>query len=137
MGSVAALLKAYGGNYRVQPALTTTIADIRENPTVLIGAYNNEWTRRLTEPLRFHFAPLPDKRIVDAQDPRRYWIRDASKPFGDTPDYALVARFRDASTDSMLVVIAGLQRFGTDAAAQFVTSGDLLEQLDQHLSKLE
>jgi hypothetical protein len=133
MGRVAALLSAGGGSYRVQPAAYTTLADIRENPTVLVGAYNNDWAYRLVEPLRFHFAPHPEERILDALEPRRSWARDRTKPFSDSPDYALVARFRNPSTNSMVVVIAGLQRFGTDAASQFATSTDLLEGFDHRI----
>jgi hypothetical protein len=133
MGRVAALLNARGGSYRVQPAAYTTLAQIRENPTVLVGAYNNDWTRRLVEPLRFHFAQHPDERIVDVQDPKHYWTRDRSKPFSDGPDYALVSRFRNPSTNSMVVVIAGIQRFGTDAASQFATSTDLLKDFDRQI----
>lgn len=127
MGRVAALLNARGGTYRVEPSSLTTLAEIRENPTVLVGAYNNDWTYRLAAPLRFHFTPHPDEKIVDAQTPGRQWIRDGSQPFNNAPDYALVARFRNPSTNSMVVLIAGLQRFGTDAASQFVTSPEQLE----------
>jgi hypothetical protein len=133
MGRVSALLNARGGDYRVQPAAYTTLAQIRENPAVLVGAYNNAWTGRMVEPLRFHFAQHPDERILDAQNPSHFWARDTSKPFGDTPDYALVARFRSPSTDSIVVVIAGIQRFGTDAASQFATSSDLLKNFDRQI----
>lgn len=133
MGRVAALLNAHGGSYRVQAAAYTTIAQIREDPTILIGAYNNQWTYRLAEPLRFHFSSHPDERIIDAQNSKRFWSRDRSKPFGDSPDYALVARFRNPSTDSIVVMIAGLQRFGTDAASQFATSADLLEDFNRQV----
>jgi hypothetical protein len=133
MGRVAALLNSRGGGYRVQPASATTLAQIRENPTVLVGAYNNDWTYRVVEPLRFHFTRHPDERIVDLQDPTRSWMRDKSKPFTDTPDYALVARFHNPSTDSLIVVLGGLQRFGTDAASQFATSPDLLRVFDRQI----
>jgi hypothetical protein len=133
MGRVAALINARGGAYRVQPSAYTTLAQIRESPTVLVGAYNNDWTRRLVEPLRFHFAQHPEEIIVDAEDPKRFWARDRSKPFSDCPDYALVARFRNPTTDSMVVVIAGIQRFGTDAASQFATSPDLLEYFNRQV----
>jgi hypothetical protein len=133
MGRVAVLLSAGGGSCRVQPAAYTTLAQIRENPTVLVGAYNNDWAYRLVEPLRFHFAPHPDERILDAREPKRSWARDRSKPFSDSPDYALVARFRNPSTNSMVVVIAGIQRFGTDAASQFATSTDLLEEFNHQI----
>jgi len=133
MGRVASLLNARGGTYRVQPVAYTTLTQIRENPTVLVGAYNNDWTRRLLEPLRFHFAQHPDERIMDVQNPEHSWARDRSRPFSDGPDYALVARFRNPSTNSMVVVIAGLQRFGTDAASQFATSPELLEAFDRKI----
>jgi hypothetical protein len=133
MGRVAALLNAHGGDYRVQSAASTTLAQIRENPTVLVGAYNNDWTYRMVEPLRFHFSRHPDERILDTQSSGRFWARDRSKPFSETPDYALVARFRNPSTDSIIVVLAGLQRFGTDAASQFATSHDLLEEFDRKI----
>jgi len=135
MGRVASLLNSRGGEYRVQSAASTSLAQIRENPTVLVGAYNNDWTYRMAEPLRFHFTRHPEERILDAQDPKRFWERDHSKPFGDTPDYALVARFRNPSTDSMIVILAGLQRFGTDAASQFATSRDLLDEFDRQVGQ--
>jgi hypothetical protein len=122
MGRVAALVNGMGGSYVVQSSNATTMAQIRDSPVVLIGAYNNEWTQRLLKPLRFHFSSHPDEQIVDGMNPGRRWIRDLSHPYSETPDYALVARFRNPSTDSMVVVVAGLQRNGTDAAAQFITS---------------
>lgn len=133
MGRVAALLNAHGASYRVQPASYTTLAQIRENPAVLVGAYNNDWTYRMVNPLRFRFAAHPDERIIDSLNPERSWARDRSKPFTDTPDYALVARFRNPSTDSMVVVIAGIQRFGTDAASQFATSTELLRTFNRQI----
>jgi hypothetical protein len=135
MGRVASLLNARGGEYRVQSAASTSLAQIRENPTVLVGAYNNDWTYRMAEPLRFHFTRHPEERILDAQNPGKFWERDRSKPFGDTPDYALVARFRNPSTDSMVVILGGLQRFGTDAASQFVTSRDLMDEFDRQVGQ--
>jgi hypothetical protein len=135
MGRVAALLNSRGGSYRIQPAAYTTLAQIRENPTVLVGAYNNEWTSRMIRPLRFHFSIHPEERIVDDEDPNRSWARDLSKPFTDTPDYALVARFRNPTTDSFIVAMAGIQRFGTDAASQFATSSELLQELEHRVGR--
>ncbi len=131
MGRVASIVNAQGGEYRIQASANLTLAQIRENPTVLIGAYNNEWARRMVNSLRFHFLAHPDEKIVDAQDPNRLWARDSTSSFGNEPDYALVARFRNPSTRSMVVVLAGLQRFGTDAASQFVTSPTLMDDFSR------
>jgi hypothetical protein len=108
-----------------------TLDQIRQHPVVLIGAYNNNWTRRLLDPLRFHFSAQPDEAIVDTWHSGVRWLRDASKPFDNTPDYGLVARFRNPSTDSMVVVVAGLQRYGTDAASQFAVSSRFVDLLDR------
>ncbi|WP_353072480.1 hypothetical protein [Tunturiibacter gelidiferens] len=133
MGRVAALLNAKENDYRVQSSASTTLAQIRESPVVLIGAYNNEWTQRLLLPLRFHFNGEPNEQIVDALQPSKYWARDKSKPYSDSPDYALVVRFRNPSTDSFVVVAAGLQRYGTDAASQFIVSPRLLDILNRRV----
>ena len=46
----------------------------------------------------------------------------------------LVARFRDSTTDSWILVLAGLGRNGTEAAAQFVTSPRYMQQLRSQVS---
>jgi hypothetical protein len=133
MGRVAALLNANNSAYRIQAASETTLAQIRESPVVLVGAYNNLWSQRLLEPLRFHFNDRADEAILDRLHPDKRWARDASKPFTQTPDYAIVARFHNPSTDSLVVVVAGLQRFGTDAASQFVISSRLLDEFNRQV----
>jgi hypothetical protein len=62
------------------------------------------------------------ERIVDTQHPDKYWERDPSLPYSSADDYALVARFRDQTTDGWVVALAGIGRNGTEAAAQFATS---------------
>jgi hypothetical protein len=134
MGRVAALLNARKADYKIQSAGETTLEQIRENPVVLVGAYNNMWSQRLLFPLRFHFNAKPgEEAILDSWHPERRWIRDTTKSFGNTPDYGIVARFHNASTDSMVVVVAGLQRYGTDAASQFVVSPRMLAAFNQQI----
>ena len=107
-------------------AASTPLPELHSHPIVLLNAYNNQWTLRLVDPLRFHFSPdtgsIPDQSIVDRNSPETPWKRDLSVPDSDTDDYALVARFRDTVTDNWVLVLAGLGRNGTDAASQFVTS---------------
>jgi hypothetical protein len=111
----------------------TTLTDLREHSIALIGAYNNQWTIRLLAPLRFHFLPDPQARIVDGMNPAVGWERDQSVPYSSADDYAVVARFRDPNVDGWVVALAGLGRNGTEAAAQFATSPHYLEMLEQQL----
>ncbi|MEK6397443.1 MAG: hypothetical protein V4734_05095 [Terriglobus sp.] len=134
MGRVAAGISSLGGRYHIQPASTVTLSQLSEGPVILIAAYNNSWTERLLLPLRFHFSPSPQKGIVDASNPQHAWVRsDADEE--NSPDYALIARFHSSSTGHMVVVAAGLKRFGTDAASQFVSSAEDLKQLDDRLGR--
>jgi hypothetical protein len=108
--------------YEVESAASTPITQMRDRPVVLLGAYNNEWTMRILNPLRYRFSPEPVESIFDSQNPAIQWSRDKSIPYSKADDYALVARFRDPSTDGFVVVLAGLGRNGSEAAAEFATS---------------
>jgi hypothetical protein len=67
--------------------------------------------------------------IVDETQPGVRWERDHSLPYSSADDYALVARFRDSTTDSWVVALAGVGRNGTEAAAHFVTSPHYMQLL--------
>jgi hypothetical protein len=58
-----------------------------------------------------------------------HWERDPSLPYSSADDYALVARYRDSTTDSWVVVLAGVGRNGSEAAAGFVTSPHYMQLL--------
>lgn len=131
VAQLSALLERNGGaTTQLQGAATTPLTDLKEHPVILLGAYNNQWTMRLMQSLRFHFAP-PEvaEAIVDTAHPGVRWERDESLPYSNKDDYALVARFHDATTDSWVVVLAGLGRNGTEAAAQFATSSHYMQLL--------
>ena len=108
---------------------STPLTDLREHPVVLLGAYNNQWAMRLLQSQRFQFTPEPVQSIVDQMRPDAHWSRDKTLPYSSADDYALVARFRDATTGSWVVVLAGLGRNGTEAAAQFATSPHYMQML--------
>ena len=48
---------------------------------------------------------------------------------GSYRDYAIVARFTDGDTGKPAVIVAGLGRCGTQAAGQFVSDPDALDQV--------
>jgi hypothetical protein len=128
---IAALLERSGGaTTQLLPAATTPLTELREHPVILLGGYNNQWTLRLLQPLRFHFSPFTEGEwIVDAAHPGMRWERDPSLPYSSADDYAIVARFHDATTDSWVVALAGVGRNGTEAAAQFATSPHYMQLL--------
>jgi hypothetical protein len=135
IAQLSSLLERSGGvTTQLQAAASTPLTELREHPVILLGGYNNQWTMRLVQPLRFHFASETEgPSIVDTSQPGVRWQRDRSLPYSSADDYALVARFRDSTTDSWLVALAGVGRNGTEAAAQFVTSPHYMQLLRDHV----
>lgn len=117
--------------FAVQPASSTNLTDIREHPVILIGAYTNEWTNRIQSELRYRFAPEPAKQIYDAVNPSTRWMRPSSLPLNEEDDFAIVGRFHSNLTDNQVVLIAGIGKNGTQAAAQFVTTPQYMDLLNQ------
>jgi hypothetical protein len=129
IAQLSALLDRNGATTQLESSATTPLTELREHPVILLGGYNNQWSLRLLQSLRFHFTPNLPESIVDQTQPGVRWERDPSLPYSSADDYALVARFRDATTDSWVVVLAGVGRNGTEAAAQFATSPHYMQLL--------
>jgi hypothetical protein len=129
IAQVSSTLARSGVTTQLLSSPSTPLTDLREHSVVLLGAYNNQWAMRLLQSQRFQFTPEPMESIVDQMQPQAHWSRDKSLPYSSTDDFALVARFRDATTGSWVVVLAGLGRNGTEAAAQFATSAHYMEML--------
>lgn len=131
---VAGVLQSSSKQYTIKSEGTTGMEDLRSGPTVFIGAFDNAWTLRLTNSLRFHFANNADMsqfRIVDSLAPaQQRWVVDRSVQMATNNyrDYAIVARFTDPNTGKLAVIAAGIGRGGTIAAGEFLTdSGDLAQ----------
>jgi hypothetical protein len=137
LAHLAGVLHQQGRSYEVKEAPETSLTDIRSRSVILVGASNNDWTMRLTRPLRIHFVFGSDGvgRIEDAANPGETdWDLDNTKPYSAvTADYAIVARFRDPTVEGTVMVIAGIGPFGTEAAGEFVQSPQALEQLAKML----
>lgn len=128
-------LNGLGIKSRLAFSVDTPISDLREHTVVMLGGFNNDFTIRLLEPLRFHFVSQPEERIVDSQRAGVQWQRNTSLPYSAADDYAMVARFRDSTVDGWVFVLAGIGRNGTETAAQFASDPHYLGQLQQIAGK--
>jgi hypothetical protein len=139
--NIAGMLRVYGKSYQVLGESTTTLNDLRRGPSVLIGAFTNGWTLRLTAPLRYHFANDPEMTrfwIEDRANPsKREWVlnRSEQKRTGVYKDYALVARVVDPNTEQFVVVAAGIGRGGTIAAGEFLVDAQRMNEITGQLPK--
>lgn len=100
-----------------------TYGDLRESPTILVGAHNNSWTLAMTGNLRYVFSGRD--AIVDRSDPRKRWTANASF----TEDYAVVSRVVNSRTSTTVITVAGVGYAGTQAAAEFLTNQQSLSAL--------
>ncbi len=136
ISEISSTLEHSGVSTELLPSATTSLPDLREHSVILLGGYNNDWTIRLLQPLRFHFLPYTStgsESIADQTQPQTHWTRDTSQPYSSADDYALVARFRDSTIDGWVVALAGEGRNGTEAAAQFVASPHYMELLKERV----
>ena len=132
---VAAALRAHGKDYLLKGEEKTSLSDLRNGPTVFVGAFDNAWTLRLTKQLRYHFANNADMtqfRIVDTKNPTAVsWSIDRTQQLATNnyQDFAIVARFADANTGKPAIIIAGIGRGGTISAGEFLTNPNHLAEL--------
>jgi hypothetical protein len=132
---VAGILQSAGKSYTLKGEGATTMDDLRRGPTVFVGAFDNAWTLRLTNPLRYHFANDADMThlwIVDSATPaQRRWMvdRGVQMATNNYRDYAILARFTDTNTGKLAIVVAGIGRGGTRAAGEFLSENGNLAQL--------
>jgi hypothetical protein len=127
---LAGLLQAKGKAFTLRGQSSTNFADLRDQPVILVGAMNNDWTMRLMGNMRFSFE----------RDGDEFWIRDRRTathrnrvvnyrtPYLNlTEDYALISRTLDPTTERMEVLAGGLTGYGTTAAGEFLTNPAYLE----------
>jgi hypothetical protein len=119
----------------------SSFSDLREGAVVLIGAFNNEWSLRLTRQLRFSLALDADRHLIYIRDAKNAtsrnwsWATNQSRDLvvgANSPklqDFALISRIRDSETGHVVVVIGGLYTYGTQAAGEFLTDPDLMNAI--------
>jgi hypothetical protein len=134
LANIAGMLNAHGRTYRVQGESVTTFTDLRQAPSIFIGAYDNGWTLRFTAPLRFHFANTPEMTQFWVEDRQRsnsrQWLLDRSQQeTGTYKDYAIVTRGLDPNTGRFVVVVAGIARGGTIASGEFLVDPRHMDEL--------
>jgi len=127
LARLTAFLAVKGKTFRALYAPQISLADLRQGPAILIGAFNNDWTLLLTGPLRYSFQrdeAFHITSIRDEQNPSRNdWKVDRRIPDLDlTEDYAIVSRVSDPTTGETVIVAAGITKYGTMAAGEFLTS---------------
>jgi hypothetical protein len=128
----AAALETSHKAFRVVPATDASFAQLREGPIVLIGAFDNIWTLRVTQKLRFGFESKDGVAlIVDRKSPEQTtWVTAWDLPYEKlSRDYAIVARIHDSTTGQPVIIAAGISGEGTEAAGEILSNPVYLQSL--------
>jgi hypothetical protein len=138
---VVGTLESKGKNVIIRREGASSYSDLREGAVVLVGAFNNEWSLRLTRQLRYTLALDPDRHLIyikDAKNPNsRVWGWATNLPrehqgSSGSPalqDYALISRIWNSDTGHVVIVIGGLYTYGTEAAGELLTSPQLMQEI--------
>jgi hypothetical protein len=128
----AAQLETRHKTFRVVPASEAGFSQLREGPIVLIGAFDNIWTLRVTQKLRFGFESKDgDASLVDRKSTgNTSWATAWDLPYEKLArDYAIVARIHDNTTGQPVIIAAGISEEGTEAAGEILYNPVYLDSL--------
>ena len=121
-----------GAHIIVQNSASTTLTDLRQEPVILIGGRDNQWSMRAMQKLRYQIINTgegPRVGIRDASDNKILWEVDFGTPGNSIPcTYALVARFYDSTTGQPAILAAGIGPNGTLSAAEFLTTSSYIRE---------
>lgn len=140
MVRLTSLLERYRKPYRIRAERSTSFADLRDTPAVLIGAFDNPWTLRTAGQLRFTFRKDSEQdtgMVHDSQHPENSeWKLSKYWPNWDIPvDYAIVTRMVDTTTDRPVIIAAGLTQYGTIGAGEFLSNQSYFSEAARALPK--
>ena len=127
---IVSLLVNRNKQFDVRFGNDVAFGDLREHPTILIGAHNNSWTLTMTENLRYVFDG--HDAIVDRSDSQKHWSTAAHE---FVEDYAIVSRVLNSKTGTTVITAAGIGHAGTRAAAEFLTNTQSISTLVKTLPK--
>jgi hypothetical protein len=124
-------LQNLGRSSRIGKADDITLADLKLAPVVLVGGPRiNPWTMWMTKELRFTIETVNNqRRVVDRDNPSRFW-EDQISPAGKQMDeYVVVTRLLHSPSGQPMISIAGIGPYGSQAGGQFVTTAASLREV--------
>ena len=126
MARIVGLVQARGRSFQLRPDSDTTYTELRRSPVVVIGGFNSRWALRFGDAMRFIFdhKSIDGKMyncITDKRDPAAMKWAVAVSRNALEDDYAIVTRVVDPTTERTVVMVAGIEDYGTQAAGEFIT----------------
>jgi len=125
---LTAMLSRLGRPYRVKLGNDVSFADLRSGPAILVGFSYTRW-KQISNQMRFFVDGYRRPAGITDDGKATEWVLpELPRDRHTTEDYAIVSRVFHPDTHAMLVELAGITQYGTDAAADLVTNPDLMAE---------
>ena len=125
---LVAMLAKLRRSYRVKLGNDVSFTDLRSGPAILVGFSYTKW-KQISSQMRFFVDGYRRPAgITDNGAPTEWVLPALPRDRHTSEDYAIVSRVFHPDTHAMLVELAGITQYGTDAAADLVTNADLMAE---------
>jgi hypothetical protein len=125
---LVAMLTRLHRPYRVKLGNDVSFTDLRSGPAILVGFSYTKW-KQISNQMRFFVDGYRRPAGITDDGKATEWVLPAlPRDRHTTEDYAIVSRLFHPDTQAMLVEVAGITQYGTDAAADLITNPDLMAE---------
>jgi hypothetical protein len=125
---ISAMLARTQHPYRLRVGSDVSFQDLRSAPAILVGYSYTRW-KEISNQLRFFIDTSREPvGITDNGQPTELTLPNLPADRRTAEDYAIVSRVFHPDTHAMLVELAGITQYGTEAAADLVTNADLMAE---------
>jgi hypothetical protein len=114
--------------YQLRVGNDVSFTDLRSGPAILVGFSYTKW-KQISNQMRFFVDGYRRPAgITDDGKPTDWVLPALPRDRHTTEDYAIVSRVFHPYTHAMLVEVAGITQYGTDAAADLITNPELMTE---------
>jgi hypothetical protein len=125
---ISAMLARMQHPYRLRIGSDVSFQDLRSAPAILVGYSYTRW-KEISNQARFFIDTSREPvGITDYGKPTEWTLPNLPADRRTSEDYAIVSRVFHPDTHAMLVELAGITQYGTEAAADLVTNSDLMSE---------
>jgi hypothetical protein len=125
---LASMLTRMGRPYRVRVGSQVSFEDLRGGPAILVGYSYTHW-KEISRQMRYFIdGTRRPVGITDNGAATEWVLPNLPRDRRTNEDYAIVSRVFHPDTHAMLVEVAGITQYGTEAAGDLVTNPDLMTE---------
>jgi hypothetical protein len=125
---ISAMLARMQHPYQLRVGSDVSFQDLRSAPAILVGYSYTRWKEISNQSRFFIDTSREPVGITDNGKLTQWTLPNLPADRRTSEDYAIVSRVFHPDTHAMLVELAGITQYGTEAAADLVTNADLLAE---------